>query len=57
MNADFVIENLVADEVKTVDGIDFHIQRYYKDDHIFKEISFEDEGKNYHFTERVQAFD
>ena len=55
MNADFVIENLVADEVKSVDGIDFHIQRYYKDGHIFKEISFEDEGQNYHFTERVQA--
>ena len=55
MNADYVIENLVADEVKTVDGIDFYIKRYYKDGHIFKEISFEDDGQQFHFTERVQA--
>ena len=55
MNADYVIDNLVAEEVKSVDGIDFHIKRYYKDGHIFKEISFEDDGKQFHFTERVQA--
>ena len=55
MNADYVIENLVAEEVKSVDGIDFYIKRYYKDGHIFKEISFEDDGKQFHFTERVQA--
>ena len=45
----------MADVVKSVDGIDFDLQRYYKVGHIFKEISFEDEGQNYHFTERVQA--
>ena len=55
MNADYVIDNLVAEEVKSVDDIDFHIKRYYKDGHIFKEISFEDEGQQFHFTERVQA--
>ena len=55
MNVDYVLENLVADEVKSVDGIDFHIKRYYKDGHIFKKISFEDKGQQYHFTERVQA--
>ena len=55
MNADYVIDNLVAEEVKSVDGIDFHIKRYYKDGHIFKEISFEDDGQQFHFTERVQA--
>ena len=55
MNADYVIENLVAEEVKSVDGIDFYIKRYYKDGHIFKEISFEDDGQQFHFTERVQA--
>jgi hypothetical protein len=26
-----------------------------KDGHIFKEIDFEDQGKKYHFTEKVQA--
>ena len=55
LNADYVINNLVAEEVKTVDGIDFHLKRYVKDNHICKEIDFEDQGKKFHFTEKVQA--
>uniref|UniRef100_UPI00404A71A3 SAM-dependent methyltransferase n=1 Tax=Flavobacterium sp. TaxID=239 RepID=UPI00404A71A3 len=55
MNVDFVIENLVPSEIKTVDGIDFHIKRYVKDNHIYKEIDFEDKGVKFHFTEKVQA--
>lgn len=55
MNVHNVIANLVPEEVKTVDNIDFHIKRYVKDGHIFKEIDFEDQGQKYHFTERVQA--
>ncbi|MDD2986921.1 class I SAM-dependent methyltransferase [Flavobacterium sp.] len=55
MNVDFVLENLVPHEVKTVEGIDFHINRYEKDNHIFKEIKFTAEGEDFFFTERVQA--
>ena len=55
MNVDYVIDNLVPSEIKTVDGIDFHIKRYVKDNHIFKEIDFEDKGEKFHFTEKVQA--
>ena len=55
MNVNYVIANLVPEEVKTVDNIDFHIKRYVKDGHIFKEIDFEDQGQKFHFTERVQA--
>ncbi|WP_130735063.1 cyclopropane-fatty-acyl-phospholipid synthase family protein [Flavobacterium sp. J27] len=55
MNVDYVIANLVPEEVKTVDDIDFHIKRYVKDNHIFKEIEFTYEGERYHFTEKVQA--
>lgn len=55
MNVDRVIANLVPEEVKTVDNIDFHIKRYVKDNHIFKEIDFEDQGQKFHFTEKVQA--
>jgi SAM-dependent methyltransferase len=55
MNVDYVIENLVPSEIKKVDGIDFHIKRYVKDNHIFKEIDFEDKGEKFHFTEKVQA--
>ena len=55
MNVNQVIANLVPEETKTVEGIDFHIQRYIKDGHIYKEISFKDQGESYHFTEKVQA--
>jgi SAM-dependent methyltransferase len=55
MNVTQVIETLVPQEVKTVDEIDFHIKRYVEDVHIFKEIDFEDQGRKYHFTEKVKA--
>ena len=56
MNVNQVIETLVPEEVKTVDQIEFHIKRYVKEGHIYKEISFEDQGQHYHFTEKVRAF-
>lgn len=55
MNVHKVIENLVAKEVKTVDGINFHIHRSVEDNHIIKDIKFTDKGKDFHFTEKVKA--
>jgi len=55
MNVPYVIENLVPSEVKTVEGIDFHITRKVSDGFILKEIEFEDQGNAYHFTEKVRA--
>lgn len=55
MNVDYVIDNLVAQETKTVDDIDFHIERFVKDGHIFKEIKFFHDGKDHHYTEKVKA--
>lgn len=55
MNTNYVINNLVPEEVKTVEDIDFHIKRYVKDNHIYKEIDFEDKGQKFHFTEKVKA--
>ena len=55
MNVQNVLDNLVAEEVKTVEHVDFHIKRYYKDNYIYKEIDFVDKGQTYHFTERVRA--
>jgi SAM-dependent methyltransferase len=56
MNVNQVIANLVENETKTVDEIDFHIKRFVLDGYICKEIDFEDKGNNYHFTEKVRAF-
>lgn len=55
MNVNYVIENLVSEDVKTVSGIDFHQKRYVEDDHIIKDISFTNNGKDYQFQERVKA--
>lgn len=56
MNTDQVIANLVPEDVKTVNGIDFHQKRYVKDGYIIKDIDFEYEGEAHAFQERVQAF-
>ena len=55
MNVNHVIKNIVPEETKVVDGISFYIRRFYIDDHIYKEITFEDKGQKFHFTEKVQA--
>lgn len=56
MNVEKVIENLVTEEEKVVDGITFHLKRYFEDDHIFKEIRFEDQGEKHFYKEKVKAF-
>jgi SAM-dependent methyltransferase len=55
MNVKQVVDNLVPEEVKTVEGITFHIKRYVKDNYIYKDIAFEDKGQQYNFTEKVKA--
>lgn len=56
MNVEKVIPNLVASEVKTIEGIDFHINRRFENGYIYKDISFEDNSEEYNFIERVKAF-
>ena len=56
MNADFVVNNLIPENTKTVEGIDFNLHRYLENGHIIKDISFEDESESYSFRESVKAF-
>ncbi|MEW7292764.1 class I SAM-dependent methyltransferase [Aquimarina sp. 2304DJ70-9] len=55
MNVDYVIDNLVPEETKEVNGILFKIKRYTQDGYIFKEIRFRDNSEDFFFTERVKA--
>lgn len=55
MNVDYVINNLVSEDTKTVSGIDFHQKRYVEEGHIVKDIYFTDHGEAHHFQERVKA--
>lgn len=51
-----VVHQLVPEEVKEVEGIEFHITKHLsKDDYIVKDIRFTHGGKDYHFQERVKA--
>jgi SAM-dependent methyltransferase len=56
MNVNFVRANLVDENTKTVDGIDFNQKRSIIDGYIIKDISFEADGEHYEFQERVKAF-
>jgi len=55
MNANYVINNLVAEDTKTVEGITFHQKRSVKNGYIVKNIAFEIDGEQYNFEERVKA--
>ena len=55
-NTDFIIENLVAEETKEIDGITFNIKRFVENKKIIKEIRFSDKGESFFFTEKVSAF-
>ncbi len=55
MNVNYVIDNLVPQETKTVDAITFHIKRFVKDGFINKEINFTDAGEQFSYTERVRV--
>jgi hypothetical protein len=50
-----VIHNLVKEEIKVIDGIEFHLRRHFDGENIIKEINFTADGKQHQFEERVQA--
>lgn len=56
LNIEYVKQNLVAEETKTIDGITFKINRKIENNFVIKDIYFEDKGENFHFTEKVKAY-
>ncbi|RIA10164.1 methyltransferase family protein [Flavobacteriaceae bacterium MAR_2010_72] len=55
MNCDYVIDHLIPEDTRTIDGIAFHQIRYFEDGFIYKDITFEHQGSAYKFQERVKA--
>ncbi len=55
-NSDWVRQNLVHSDTKTVDGIEFHLKRNIRAGHIFKSVEFAADGRKFHFQERVRLF-
>jgi len=55
MNVDFVIDNLIPQNSKTVNGITFNLNRYVENGFIMKDISFKLNDESFNFKERVKA--
>ena len=56
LNPYTVVHNLIPEEEKHIDGINFHITKTISsDEFILKDIDIEDNGDQYHFQERVKA--
>lgn len=56
LNPYYVLNNLVSEEEKVVDGICFCISRHLSEEGFFiKDIRFADRGLQHHFQERVRA--
>ena len=56
MNVNYVLENLVEEDIKTVDGITFKQKRYMENGYLIKDISFEIKNESFNYQERVKAF-
>lgn len=54
LNENWVINTLNPNYIKTKDGIDFHIKKRIEERNIIKDISFKDDGKEFHFYEKVK---
>ena len=54
LNADKVVANLVSEEEKMIDGIQFLIKRIIEGEHIYKKITVIDKNETKNYVERVQ---
>ncbi|WKD86529.1 Cypemycin N-terminal methyltransferase [Polaribacter huanghezhanensis] len=57
LNVVDVKKNLVANEVKSIDGVDFFIHRKIENGFIIKEIKFTADGEEHSYFERVKYLD
>ncbi|MFN0215358.1 MAG: class I SAM-dependent methyltransferase [Saprospiraceae bacterium] len=56
LNANFVRQNLLRSEEKTVDNITFQIKRWVRNGYVFKSVEFQTGGRLFHFQEQVRLF-
>ncbi len=55
LNPEWVVNKLVPYETKTLEGIDFHLEKREENGYILKDISFTADGKDYAYQEKVKA--
>lgn len=54
-NSNYILSNLVPSETKNIDNISFNITKIVENGYIKKNIDFNFDNQEYHFTEKVQA--
>lgn len=57
LNSEFVATNLVRENKKTIDGIEFSLKRKCENGYFVKDIYIRDGAENFHFQEKVRSFD
>jgi SAM-dependent methyltransferase len=57
LNVAIVNNTLIENEIKTIDGIDFHLHKKIENGFIIKEITFEAKGELHSYFERVKYLD
>jgi SAM-dependent methyltransferase len=58
LNAHYAVEHLVPESTRVIEGITFHIRKWFDDTHFYKKIIIEDSGlkQPLQFTEKVARF-
>lgn len=57
LNQEYVRKIIVPHDTKTMEGITFSISKRIENNTIIKGIDFTDQGKDFHYEERVKLFD
>jgi len=57
LNIHYTLKHLKTHEIKTVEGIDFQIEKWVENDYLYKGINFEVENKKHSYTERLKCID
>ncbi len=57
LNAEYVKNDIVACDSKTMEGITFNISKKIENNTVIKSIDFTDKEQDFHFEERVKLFD
>ncbi|MEM9680536.1 MAG: class I SAM-dependent methyltransferase [Bacteroidota bacterium] len=55
MNVNHVIKNLVTEDKKVIEGMEFNQKRRFEDGYIIKNITFQIDGEFHEYQERVKA--
>jgi len=54
LNFNVTLNNLVTQETKTMDTIDFSIRKYIRDGRLYKDITVSDKGISHHYLESIK---